>query len=333
MGPLRFEPIFRRYLWGGKRLGQTLDKAVSPEDDVAESWEIVDRADDNSRVTGGEFDRMTLEQLISGHGRELLGESVYSRVNDSSLPAPLQGRFPLLMKFLDASKTLSVQVHPNDRQAARLSPPDLGKTEAWYVIDADPGSVIYAGLNPGVGPDQLREAVKNGTTEELLGRIYPKPGDCIFVPAGTVHAIGAGLLMAEIQQCSDTTYRLFDWNRVDSDGKARPLHIDEAIGVTDFDRGPVTIQQPVKTEYSGCETLVDCDKFKLNRWSNWTGPQRLDLGGTFRLLSVVSGELAISFGNGECELAKGQTALVPASLGVVDLILDQECVLLEISAL
>ncbi len=331
MNPLRFEPVFRRYLWGGNRLGTTLNKPIGSGDDVAESWEIVDRAADNSRVTGGEFAGMSLEQLIANHGPDLLGESVCQQINRPDLPASLRGRFPLLMKFLDASKTLSVQVHPNDRQASKLSPPDMGKTEAWYVVDAEPGSVIYAGLNYGANREQLRRAVSIGSTEEMLHKIFPKPGDCIFVPAGTVHAIGAGLLIAEIQQSSDTTYRLFDWNRVDVEGNARLLHIDEAIHVMDFDRGPVNVQRPVKLADVPAEVLVDCDKFKLNRWSIQAGPYKLDLNRTFRLLTVVSGQMTLCYNSGTSRLELGQTVLVPASLETVVLESGTGCVFLEIS--
>lgn len=332
MTPLQFKPVFRHYLWGGKRLRTTLNKPVGSDEVVAESWEIVDRADDNSRVVGGEFDGLTLEQLISSHGRELLGEPVWEQIHRPGLPATLKGRFPLLMKFLDANKTLSVQVHPNDQQAARLTPPDLGKTEAWYVIDAELDSVIYAGLNPGVRPEQLRSAAKDGTVEELLNRVYPKPGDCIFVPAGTVHAIGAGLLIAEIQQSSDTTFRLFDWSRLDVNGEPRTLHIDDAVRVTDFESGPVKIQQPVRRNDAPAETLVDCDKFILNRWSIHSEHHKLDLHGSFRLLTVVSGQLTIGHRLGDTRLSPGNTVLIPASLETIDLESGNGCVFLEISA-
>ncbi len=141
-----------------------------------------------------------------------------------------QSRFPLLVKFLDAALPLSVQVHPNDEQAARLNPPDLGKTEAWYILSADPGSTIYAGLRPGVDRQQLADAIGQGTCEKLLHHFQPKAGDCLFIPAGTVHALGAGLLVAEVQQSSDTTFRLYDWNRVGPDGKPRPLHVEQGSG-------------------------------------------------------------------------------------------------------
>src|SRR5262249_22949406 len=149
---------------------------------------------------------------------------------------------------LDAAHMLSVQVHPNDEQAALQTPPDLGKTEAWIILAAEPGSKVYVGLRPGVDPQQLAEAIAAGTCEELLYGFEPCAGDCLFIPAGTVHALGAGLLVAEIQQSSDTTFRLFDWNRVGPDGKPRTLHVEQALAVVDFDRGPIAPQQPQPTD-------------------------------------------------------------------------------------
>ena len=153
-----------------------------------------------------------------------------------------------MFKFLDAQKTLSVQVHPNDDQAARLDPPDLGKTEAWVVLAAEPGSRIYAGLKRGFDRHALEREVHRGTCELCLHSFEPQPGDCVFIPAGTVHALGAGLVVAEIQQASDTTFRLFDWNRVDRDGKPRPLHIRESLDTINYLRGQVQPQTPAATE-------------------------------------------------------------------------------------
>ena len=164
-----------------------------------------------------------MHDLVTQHGPALFGRHHPQR------------QFPLLFKFLDCQQTLSVQVHPNDEQAARLNPPDLGKTEAWVVLAAEPGSKIYAGLKPGV--DRADVGARNNAPalcEECLHQFEPQAGDCVFIEAGTVHALGAGLLIAEIQQASDTTFRLFDWNRVDRDGKPRPLHIRESLDTIDF---------------------------------------------------------------------------------------------------
>ncbi|MFM8890072.1 MAG: type I phosphomannose isomerase catalytic subunit, partial [Planctomycetia bacterium] len=215
MHPLLLAPRYRRYLWGGRRFASVLGRPLPPGDDYAESWELVDHGDDQSVVAAGPLAGATLGDLVRTHGHELLGRH-----------APLS-RFPLLFKFLDACRDLSVQVHPDDARAARLSPPDLGKTEAWYVIDAAPGSRIYAGLRPGTDRDALAAALRAGRCEEVLHSFEPRAGDCVFIPAGTVHAIGAGLVVAEIQESSDVTYRLFDWNRTGPDGRPRPLHLVE----------------------------------------------------------------------------------------------------------
>lgn len=300
--PLRFQPLFRRYLWGGRRLGDRLGKSIGPEPDYAESWEVVDHDDDQSVVIAGPLAGATLGELVRERGPDLLGRH-----------AP-RTRFPLLMKLLDCNRTLSVQVHPNDQQAAQQSPPDLGKTEAWVVIDAEPGSRIYAGLKPGVTPDQLRAALDAGTCAECLHDFAARPGDCVFIPAGTVHALGEGLLIAEIQQASDTTFRLFDWNRVDAQGQPRPLHIEQALAVIDFERGPIAPQRPVETHEAGRERLVSCDQFQLERRR---ASQPVVLGGDdrFCLITVLDGGLTLEGDPTGRPLHAGQSALLPAAAG------------------
>ena len=220
MEPITFKPVFKDYIWGGSRLSELLGKATGPGV-WAESWEIVDHIHGQSVVDGGPFDGSTLAELLNRHGAELLGKDVHQQINAPNVPFQLRGRFPLLLKFLDANRVLSVQVHPDDKMGATLTPPDFGKTEAWYVVDAKPDAKIYAGLKPGITESDLRTAVDVGKTEEVLHSFTPTAGDCIFVKAGTIHAIGAGLLICEIQQASNTTFRLFDWNRLGNDGQPR----------------------------------------------------------------------------------------------------------------
>ena len=272
--PLRFRPVFKRYIWGGRRLGTVLNKPIGPEDDYAESWEISDHPSGQSIVAEGPLAGTSLADLTRNHGRELLGRH-----------AP-QPRFPLLFKFLDCRRVLSVQVHPNDEQAAKLTPPDLGKTEAWIVLDAEPGAVVYAGLKRGFDRGALAREVARGTTELCLHKFEPRVGDCIFIPAGTVHALGAGFLVAEIQQASDTTYRLFDWNRVGADGKSRPLHVEESLAVSDYVRGPVDPVQPQPTAEPHVERLVECDKFRVDR-RTLTTADVIRSGNEFHLLAVL----------------------------------------------
>jgi len=298
--PLRFEPILRRYIWGGRRLAE-LGKRLGPESDYAESWEVVDRGADQSLVQSGPLAGISLGQLVQSHGRELLGRHH---------PRP---RFPLLFKFLDARRQLSLQVHPADHQAALLSPPDLGKTEAWVILQAEPGSFIYAGLQPGVDRPRLASRLGDEGCEKCFHRYKPRPGDCIFLPAGVVHALGPGLLVAEVQQSSDTTYRLFDWNRPGSDGQPRPLHIDEALKVIDFDYGPVAPQLPLPSEDAAAERLVACDKFVLDR-RRLVQSQALGGDDRFHILAVLEGTLQLHGDPAGEPMNQGDVALLPAAL-------------------
>ena len=167
MYPLRFQPAFRRYIWGGRRLADVLSKLIGDQK-AAESWEIVDHGDDQSVVQFGSFSGSSLHELVLAHGADLVGEKVWQQINSDQLPAALRQRFPLLLKFLDANRDLSVQVHPDDQMGATLSPPDLGKTEAWYVLHADPGAKVYAGLKQGVTKEKFAAAIQAGETESLL---------------------------------------------------------------------------------------------------------------------------------------------------------------------
>ena len=300
--PLRLKSIFRRYLWGGRRLETMLGKSLGEGDDYAESWEVVDHGEDQSEVIDGAVAGQSLRQLVSEHNAELFGKH-----------AGLE-QFPLLLKLLDCNRTLSVQVHPNDEQAAQLDPPDLGKTEAWVVLAADEGSKIYAGLKSGVTREELNSALHEGRCEECLHEFEPAVGDCVFIEAGTIHALGAGLLIAEIQQASDTTFRLFDWNRLDADGNRRPLHIEQSLATIDFSRGPVAIQKPQATSDGGRERLVDGDKFVLDRISV---RDNYACGGDDRFHVVVVIEGAIQIDGMTFE--KGETCLLPAAAGRVDI--------------
>jgi mannose-6-phosphate isomerase len=328
--PLRFHPLFKRYLWGGRRLGTVLGKPIGDGDDYAESWEVADHHRGQSVVAAGPLAGKTLAELMRLHGDAILGRH-------SPMP-----RFPLLFKFLDCQRALSVQVHPNDEQAKRLDPPDLGKTEAWVILAAEPGSVIYAGLKRGFDRAALEREVHRGTTELCLHKLEPNAGDCIFIPAGTVHALGAGLLVAEIQQASDTTFRLFDWNRVGPDGKPRPLHIEQSLEVIDYEAGPVEPQTPRPTERPYVERLVECPKFVLDRWTfRRAGVLFVDdegraeacptIGGDgrFHILAVLAGQVTIAGDPARQPLVMGQTALLPACLGAVSLAVQPDTVLLD----
>ena len=297
---LRFAPVFRRYLWGGRRLATVLDKALGEGSDYAESWEIVDHGADQTVVAAGPFAGQPLQALVREHGPSLFGRHH---------PQPV---FPLLFKFLDANKPLSVQVHPNDAYGATMSPPDLGKTEAWVVVHAEPGALLYAGLKRGFDRDALAREISRGTTELCLHVIEPRVGDCIFIPAGVPHALGAGLVIAEIQQASDTTFRLFDWNRVGPDGRPRALHIQQGLEVIDYAHGPVSPQVPEQID-TWTERLVSCDKFVLDRLT-LTSPRYIAGDEKFHILAVLDGAVTLPGDPLGRSLARGETALLPAAM-------------------
>lgn len=304
--PLRFAPILKRLIWGGRRLGTILGKTLGPEPDFAESWELSDHRNGQSVVSEGPLAGTTLHDLVVHRGPDLLGPGVAPR-----------DQFPMLVKFIDAHQVLSVQVHPDDEQGHRLAN-DNGKTESWVVIAAEPGSLIYAGLNSGVDRDRFARALDAGRIADVLHAFEPKPGDVIHIPAGTVHAIGAGILLAEVQQMSDATFRVDDWGRLGPDGHPRTLHVAEALEVTDFSRGPVDPVTPQAEPIDGgtLESLVRCPYFALDRL-NLTGPSRVGSPDRSRFSAIVclGGEAALNFEGQSSPIGFGQTVLLPASIG------------------
>lgn len=298
--PLRFAPLLKRIRWGGRRLGTRLGKPIGPEHDYAESWEVVDHGSDQSVVANGPWQGRTLHDLVRDEADRLLGR-------DAGLPA-----FPLLIKFLDANDRLSVQVHPNDEQAPRYVPGERGKTEAWVILEAEPESCVFAGLKPGIHREELAAALAAGRVEECLHRLPVRPGDCVFIPAGTVHALGEGVLLAEVQQSSDLTFRLFDWNRLGTDGRPRPLHIEQSLECIDFQRGPVSPCKPELVDEQGgvrVERLARCPYFTLRRYRG-AGPLELSTGNRCAVWIVVAGGVRWSE-QGRAE--RGQTLLWPAA--------------------
>lgn len=309
--PLRFRPLIKQAIWGGRRLSESLGKTIGDSDDYAESWEIVDHGDDQSVIVEGPLAGTTLNELYCAHPVELMGR-------DWAANPKRPDTFPLLFKFLDCNRVLSVQVHPNDEQGSKLTPPDLGKTEAWVVLHSEPRSVVYAGLKSGVDRETLAAHIEAGTTEQALHAFHPSVGDCIFIPAGTVHALGGGLLIAEIQQSSNTTFRLFDWNRTDASGRSRPLHIESSLDVTDFECGPVDPVTPRRT--GNVETLVQCDRFDLHRA---TGDVTIGEDNRCHLVSVVAGQGRLVHDGESTVIDTGQTCLLPAAMSSSKLQIDQ----------
>jgi mannose-6-phosphate isomerase len=318
MQPLLFEPILKRIRWGGRRLGSVLGKHLGNAHDYAESWEIVDHRADQSVVLNGALAGWTLHRLVADRGRELFGRHAGRR------------QFPLLVKLLDANDRLSVQVHPDDRRARQFDPGENGKTEAWVILDAAPGSTLWVGLRSGVGESELRAALRDGTVEHCLHVIRVQTGDCIFVPAGTVHAIGEGVLLAEIQQSSDLTFRLYDWGRLGTDGNPRPLHIEEAIQCIDFAGGPVGPVQPVPVvaDTQVCEELIRCEQFVIRRH---TAEQEFEIEDDhrFHVLMMLSGNARLVAGSDSLLLARGTTVLAPAEREALHIDPQPQCLLLD----
>jgi mannose-6-phosphate isomerase len=307
--PLRFKPILRRLVWGRRRLGTVLHKPIGDESDYAESWELADYHDQVSVVEDGGLAGATIRDLIRSRGGELLGSALGRR-----------DQFPLLVKFIDAYQALSVQVHPNDETGRRLVN-DNGKTETWVILDTEPGSLIYAGLKQRVGPDELTRAIESGEVEPLLHRFEPRPGDSILIEAGTVHAIGAGVLLAEIQEMSDATFRVYDWGRLGSDGKPRPLHIREALESIDFNRGPVDPIAPEAEPIAGGgtrERLARSKYFALER-VRFNQPISVGNEERFTILMGLKGSSEVKHGRNGARLDFGQTLLLPAALGLCEI--------------
>jgi mannose-6-phosphate isomerase len=317
--PLRFRPILRELIWGGRRLGTVLHKPIGDASDYAESWELSDYHDQVSVVSEGPLAGTTLRELVESHPLELLGPVV-----GTSRP------FPLLVKFIDANQDLSVQVHPDDAKGRRLAN-DNGKTEAWVILAAEPGSLIYAGLKPGIGPDAFRRAIESGEVEPLLHRFKARPGDSILIEAGTVHAIGAGVLLAEIQQMSDATFRVFDWNRVGPDGKSRQLHVGHATESIDFQRGPVNPISPDFEQIDGSgtrERLARSAYFALERLTIQK-PITVGRPDRFTILMGLEGRSAIVHDRQSVPLEFGQTVLLPAAIGECQIMPDGRAVVLS----
>jgi mannose-6-phosphate isomerase len=310
--PLQFHPFLRPMVWGGRRLGEALAKPLPTAAAYGESWEISDHPSHRSVVAAGQCEGQTLRDLMEREPAALLG------------PARGLRTFPWLVKLLDACDWLSVQVHPDERAVRELWPGEGSKTEAWFVLDAAPGSRVWAGLRPGVGERELRAALAGGAAAECLHTFEPRPGDCLFLPAGTVHAVGGGVLMAEVQQTSDATFRLYDWDRVDAQGKRRELHVEKALACIDWRAGPV---HPVRAEGYGAtatparQRLVSCRYFTLD-YLRQSEPFACGGAGRVQVLIVAHGRGTVEAADGRLPLAAGRTLLLPAALPAVTCVPD-----------
>ena len=287
--PLTFRPIFMERIWGGRRLESKFRKKLPPKARIGESWEIVDRLEAQSVVAHGPLEGKTLHELWMEGRSWIFGE------------LPDAPRFPLLIKLLDAHEKLSLQVHPPEQAARKLG--GEPKTEFWYVAAADPDAELLLGFRKPSARDEFEQALREGAAADYVHKIHVKPGDAAFLPAGRLHAVSAGNLLIEIQQNSDTTYRVFDWNRVDDKGEPRQLHIEQALQCIDFDDVTPRLVSPRG------EVLVRHELFEIQKW-NLRAPREISSHGQFAIACCLGGSLRC----GDVDFGPGEFFLVPASL-------------------
>jgi mannose-6-phosphate isomerase len=320
--PLTFQPAFKERVWGGRELARLYDKKLPTGAVIGESWEIADRPGDASIVTNGPLAGKSLRWLMEQHAKEILGRAK---------PAA-DGRFPLLCKILDAREKLSLQVHPPADKAAALK--GEPKTEMWYIADAAPGASLYVGLKRGVTRAAFEEKIADGSVADCFHRIQVKAGDTMFLPSGRVHAIGDDLVIFEIQQNSNTTYRVFDWNRVGLDGQPRELHIEQSLASIDFnDFEPKLVETQFITEGKiQKRALVTDPLFQVETWklgsgaSGWLKPK------TLQIIAVTAGKAEIQGAATTVTLSAGQFSLIPASLERTEVLAKSDAALLRVEA-
>jgi len=310
--PLTFTPVFKDYIWGGRNLESKFGRKLPPGI-VAESWEISGHPSSPTRVDNGSLAKKTLLEVLDLLGLDLVGNHSQSMLD--------RGKFPVIIKLLDANSPLSVQVHPKDDYANKHENGELGKTEMWYILHSQPGARLIYGLNPGVTPDSFREHLEAGTLEKCLHYLPVQAGDAIFIPAGSIHAIMDGIVLTEVLQNSDTTYRVYDWNRVGADGKPRPLHIDKAMDVINFrqvEPGPYPVELLEENDHFKRECITSCNYFNVEKF---TFKQENNLfkgdcnGSTFEIWGVVSGQGQINWADQPVDLSAIRFVLLPAALG------------------
>jgi len=302
LGPLCFDEIFMPKPWGGRAMSRVAGKRLPPGEPIGESWELADHPRGTSVVAGGPLAGKTLRELMRKHGRSLLGRASRGE------------RFPLLVKVLDAKEQLSVQVHPDDRCARRMGLKDAGKTEAWYVLDVRAGGRMVMGLKSKRDIPRLRGLAESGALAARLRVMRPRQGEALLCPAGAVHALGPGVVVLEIQQNSDATFRLYDWGRTGLDGKPRPLHVKE--GIRAIGRRAITVRCGRPRRLRGmmfdAARLVSCDKFVIDRW-RVPRPVRRDKAEHFEILHVARGSGVLRDPEWpDVRLRRGRSVLVPA---------------------
>lgn len=299
--PLQFTPILKERIWGGSKLKTVLHK-MAVSDNIGESWELSTVANDISIVTNGAFTGKNLNQLIELYPNEILGDKVHKRFGY---------QFPLLFKFLDAQLDLSIQVHPNDILAQKRHG-TFGKTEMWYVLQADDAAKLIVGFENDCTEQEYVNAIETNTIPHLLSNKKVQQGDVFFINTGTIHAIGAGTLIAEIQQTSDITYRIFDFNRVDNDGKTRELHTELALEAINYKKTETQVKYSKKVDASN--RLVDCPYFTTNVIELKNEMQIATTPHSFKVYMCVEGSFSLILNGEQYNYQKGDTFLVPALL-------------------
>ncbi|WP_419212249.1 type I phosphomannose isomerase catalytic subunit [Maribacter sp. X9] len=306
--PLKFNPILKERLWGGTKLKDVLNKSIT-SDITGESWELSTVKGDVSIVANGKLSGTSLQELIDDQAEALLGKSVVERFGTD---------FPILIKFIDAKQDLSIQLHPDDTLAKKRHD-SFGKTEMWYIMDADANAELIVGFNKDVSKEEYAKSMQEDSLLDLLNYEKVKEGDTFFINTGKIHAIGAGVMLAEIQQTSDVTYRVFDFNRKDKEGNLRELHTELALDAIDYDK-----KDDFKVTYSkdtnAQNTMVDCPYFKTN-FIEVTENFELDTTqrDSFTIFMCVGGEAVIKTEEGEVTLKKGETTLLPAITNKIQL--------------
>ena len=306
MYPLRFEPIYQYRTWGGRRLAHLLTAPLPGDGPIGEAWVLSDRDDHPSRVADGPLKGKSIGQLLKECPEQMLGKL-----------APRFCRFPLLLKFLDAREMLSVQVHPSDAHPELLPMGETGKTEAWVVLEAGPESRVYAGLQPGTTAGDLRRGLTNGTVADRLVGFTPKPGDGVFLPAGTVHSLGGGVMVFEVQQNSDVTFRLYDWDHIDAKtGQPRPLQVDRALACIDFAEGAIG---PVVPAIESTTPIVRERLFHSEHFWLWRlraqSPCTVGTENAPRVLICIDGTGHVEHAGVTYAVKKGDVFLLPAVVG------------------
>lgn len=320
--PLTFQPTFKERVWGGRELERLYGKKLPSGTVIGESWEISDRPGDESVVANGTFAGKNLRWLMEHHAAEILG---------SAKPAT-EGRFPLLCKILDAREKLSLQVHPPEVKASELH--GEPKTEMWFIADAAPDASLFVGLKRGVTRGEFEKKIADGSVADCFHRIPVKAGDTMFLPSGRVHAIGDGLVIFEIQQSSDTTYRVFDWNRIGLDGRPRELHVAQSLASIDFNDFEPKL---VGTQFAADgkiqkRALVKDPLFNVEAWKMDFTTSGLLNSKKLQIVAVTAGEIEIMSGATTVNLSAGQFCLIPASLERTEVLAKSDAALLRVEA-